>query len=321
MEQTIGGILHMQDNARKLTYGAMMIAIFIILSAISVYVPVLGTVTMFFVPLPIILYRLRYDRTASIFVVVTGIVISLIGGILLLPVTFTFGLLGLVIGETLQTKKTKLYTFMAAGLTFLITTIILYVLSIVLFGINMIEELTEMIYTSQKQVLAYLESIGEVPDVLVKQLNDTIQQMLMAIPTAFILSTFGFAFIVLLVTLPVVKRLGHEVPKFPPFRLMKLPLLTVWVYMLVILLPIFMRIEPGSTTELSYVNGTFILRVLFLLQGISFIFHIMHEMKSQKWLTILLTVVAIMLSPLTIILGILDTGLNIRAWVGKNKSR
>lgn len=311
----------MQDNARKLTYGAMMIAIFIILSAISVYIPLLGTVTMLFTPLPILLYRLQYDRTASIFVLIAGIVLSLFGGILLLPVTFTFGLLGIVIGEALQNKKTKLYTFMAAGLTFLITTIILYLLSIVLFGINMIEELTEMILSSQKQVITYLEGIGDVPEELVKQMNDTIQQTLTAIPSAFILSTFGFAFIVLLVNLPIIQRLGHEVPKFPPFRLMKLPSLTVWVYMLVILLPLFMTIEPGSTAELSYVNGAFILRFLFLLQGISFIFHMTYEMKSQKWLKILLTGVAILLSPLTIILGILDTGLNIRAWVGKNKSR
>lgn len=310
----------MQDNARKLTHGAMMIAIFIILAAISVYVPLLGTVTMLFTPLPILLYRLRYDRTASIFVVIAGIVFSLLGGIFLLPVTFTFGLLGFVIGEAIAQKKTKLYTFMAAGTTFLITTMLLYVLSIVLFGINLIEELTEMVYTSQQEVITFLEGIGDVPEEFVKQLNVTTQQMITVIPSAFILSSFVFAFAILVVNLPIVKRLGHVVPVFPPFRLMKLPVLTVWIYMLVILLPLIMTIEPGTTTELSYVNGAFILRFLFLLQGISFLFHVMHEMKAQKWLVMLLTVVAIFFSPLTIILGILDTGINIRAWVGKNKS-
>ena len=58
----------MQDNARKITYGAMMIALFAILLAVSLYIPLLGSVTMFFIPLPIILYRLRYDRTSSILV-------------------------------------------------------------------------------------------------------------------------------------------------------------------------------------------------------------------------------------------------------------
>ena len=91
--------------------------------------------------------------------------------------------------------------------------------------------------------------------------------------------------------------------------------------MLIILLPLFMKIEIGSTAELMYVNGSFIIRFLFLLQGISFIHHITYEMKSKKWLTIVLSIVAILLSPLTVILGILDTGMDIRGWVGKNKSK
>ncbi len=310
----------MQDNARKLTYGAMMIAIFIILIAISVYVPLLGTVTMLFIPLPIILYRFRYDRAASIFVLVAGTLLSVLGGVLLLPVAFVFGPLGFVIGEAIQNKKTKLYTFMAAGLTFLITTIILYLASIVLFGINTIDELSKMITESQGRIITFLEKTGEVPEEFVKQLNETIQYTLLAIPSAFILSSFFFAFIIILINLPIVKRLGHEVPTFPPFRYMRLPVLTVWVYMIVILLPFFMNMESGSTTELTYINASFILRFLFLIQGVSFIHHVMHKMKAQKWVTILLSIVAIIFSPLTIIIGILDTGINLRAWVGRNKS-
>lgn len=311
----------MQDNTRKLTYGAMMLAIFIILLAVSVYVPLLGTITMLFIPLPIILYRLRYDRTASIFVLIAGIFLSIIGGVLLLPVAFVFGPLGFVIGEAIRNKKTKFYTFMASGLTFLITTIILYLGSITLFGINPIEELSTMIMESQSRAIALLEKTGEIPQDFVEQLNETIQYTLMAIPTAFILSSFFFAIIIISINLPIAKRLGHDVPTFPPFRFMKLPVITVWAYMIVILLPIFTNMEPGSTMELTYINGSFILRFLFLLQGISFVHHITYEMKSQKWLTILLTIVAVIINPLTVIIGILDTGINLRAWIGRNKSR
>lgn len=311
----------MQDNARKLTYGAMMIAIFIILLAISVYVPLLGTVTMLFIPLPIMLYRLRYDRVGSIFVLITGMVLSLFGGILLLPVAFVFGPLGFVIGEALQRKKTKFYTFMAAGLTFLITTIILYLASIVLFGINTIDELSKMIMETQGQIVTLLESTGEISEDFIVQLNDTIHYTLLAIPSAFILSSFLFAFVIILINLPIIERLGHEVPKFLAFRFMKLPVYTVWAYMIVILLPLFTNMEPGSTTELTYINASFILRFLFLLQGISFIHHIMYEMKVNKWVTILLSLVAVIISPLTIIVGILDTGIQLRAWIGRDKSR
>lgn len=311
----------MQDNARKITYGAMMIALFIILVAISFYVPLLGTVTMLFIPLPIILYRLRYDRSATIVVMIAGILLSILGGLLLLPVAFLFGPLGFVIGDTIRNKTSKLYTFMAAGLTFLVATIILYLLSVVLFGMNMIDELTKSVQASQDRVINYLQQYGEVPEEVVKQMNETIQYTLMAIPSAFILSSFAVAFIIILVNFPVAKRLGYDVPKFPPFRLMKLPVLTVWIYMLVVFLPFLMKIEQGSTFELTVVNASSILRFLFLLQGISFLHYYMNELKLPKWGTVIATIIAILFSPFTVILGILDTGINVRAWIGKNKSR
>ena len=99
----------MQDNARKITYGAMMIALFAILLAVSLYTPLLGNVTMFFIPLPIILYRLKYDRTSSLLILAAGIVLSLlIGGILLVPFAFVHGILGFVIGETSHDGQIKI---------------------------------------------------------------------------------------------------------------------------------------------------------------------------------------------------------------------
>lgn len=311
----------MQDQARKLTFGAMMTALFVVLCAITVYVPVIGSVTMFFTPLPIMLYRIRYDRKASLLVIVAAMIVSLIGGLLLLPVAFVFSVLGLVVGEALAQQKTKLYTFMAAGTSFLITTMILYMVMMWVTGINFVETFTEMIVDTQKTAVDYMTKFGEMPEGFEEQFNDTFHMMFMILPTAFIMSTFIFGFFVIVINLPVVKRLGHTVPQFPPFRQLKLPVLIVWVYLIIILMPLFGELVAGSMTELIYMNGSFLLRFLFLLQGISFIQHMMYEMKAQKWLSILLTVLALLLSPLTIIIGILDTGINLRAWVGKDNSK
>ena len=98
----------MQDNARKITYGAMMIALFAILLAVSLYTPFIGNVTMFFIPLPIILYRLKYDRTSSLLTLATGVVLSLlIGGILLMPLAFVHGILGFVIADAILNGQIK----------------------------------------------------------------------------------------------------------------------------------------------------------------------------------------------------------------------
>lgn len=310
----------MQDNARKVTYGAMMIALFAILLAITVYVPLFGLITTFFIPLPIILYRLRYDRAASILVVITGIFMSLLGGLALFPFAVLFGLLGLVIGDTIQSGKTKLYTFMASGLTILVISMLTYVATIAIMGVNMIEAMTSALQESQEEMFLFMENYGELPKGIKEQVQTSVDLTLAALPSIFIIGSFSIGLIIVLLNMPLVKRFGHTIATFPPLRLMKLPLITVWCYLLILLLPLFTTVEEGTTLYLLFVNATIILRLLFVVQGISLIHHFMHETKKPKWLTVMLTIIAIPLSPITILLGIIDVGMNIRTWIGRNKS-
>ncbi len=312
----------MQDNARKITYGAMMIVLFAILLAVSLYVPVLGNVTMFFIPLPIILYRLKYDRTSAILITMTGVTLSfLIGGILLVPLAFVHGLLGFVVGETVKTGKTKLYTLMATGLTMLITGAIMYVASVVIFNINVIEAMFKGVREMQEQMSSLMEKFGGLPENYDEMMESTLTFYQNAVPSLFIITVFILTFIYITLNLEVAHRLGNKVEKFPPFREMRLPMITVILYGGVLLMSLFLKVEPGSNFYLISINATMILRFLFLLQGISFIHHYMHELKLPKVVTIVATGFALLLSPITTILGILDVGVNIRAWIGKDKTK
>ncbi len=309
----------MQDNARKITYGAMMIAIFAILLAVTVYVPLLGLITIYFIPLPIILYRLRYDRAASILVTATGMILSLIGGLALFPFGILFGSLGLVIGDTIKTEKTKFYTFMATGLTILIITISTYVATVLFLGINVIEEMMDTLQDSQEKIFTLMETFGEVPVDFVKQMQASMDLAVASIPAAFIIASFGLGLIIVMLNLALANRLGHTTPKFPPLRAMKLPSVTVWVYLVFLLLPLFITVDEGTTFFLIIVNASMILRALFTIQGISLIHHLVYIKKLPKWVTVISTILAILLAPITILLGIIDVGMNIREWIGRGK--
>lgn len=311
----------MQDNARKITYGAMMIAMFAILLAISVYIPLIGSVTLFFIPLPILLYRLRYDRAASLLVTATGVLLAiLVGGITLAPFALLFGLLGFVIGDTIQTEKSKLYTFMAAGLTLLISTVLLYVATVLFLGINIVEELMTELGDTMERVSAFVAKNSELSEVFLKQTEEMMTLYEAAVPSMFIIGSFSLAFIIVILNMAIVKRLGHNMPKFTPFREMKLPSVLVWCFLVILLIPLLGTPEQGSTFNLAYVNATVILRFLFLIQGISFIHFYINEKKLPKWLTIISTIMAILLSQVTVLIGVLDSGMNIRAWITRNKS-
>ncbi|MCG7335120.1 YybS family protein [Sporosarcina sp. ACRSM] len=312
----------MKDDPRKITYGAMMIALFAILLAIILYVPPIGTITMFLIPLPIILYGLRYDRASTILVTGAGMIVSLlIGGIALLPFAFVFGLAGWMIAEMIKAGRSKLYLFMGLALMYIVTSIITYVGAVLLFNINFVEQLFTMMRESQKQFASFMGTYGTLPASYNEMTEELFTFYEHTVPAAFILTCFLFAFITLIPNLFFAKRLGHEVPKFPPFRNMKLPVITVLAYGVVLLLNMTVAMEPGTDLYLICVNATIILRTLFLLQGIALIHFYLHETKLPKAVTVVGTLFALFLHPVTTLLGVLDAGVNIRAWISKDKSR
>lgn len=310
----------MQDNASKITYGAMMTALFATMLGISFFIPLIGILMMSFIPLPIILYRLRHDQASTLLVLFVGIVLStLIGGILIIPLGLAFGVMGFVIGESISLKKTKLYTSMATGLTFLIISILTYVASVMFLNVNVIEGVMTSLREMQQQVTSIMIDVGEAPENFGEQLEEMITFVETSLPSTFILGSFSYAFIIVALNSLVLKRLGQNVPKFPPFRDMRLPVLTVWTYLVVLLLPFLAEIEQGTTLNLAYVNATVIFRTLFLVQGISLILYYMHAMKMPTWVKVISMIMGILLNPITVLLGILDIGLNIRAWIGRDK--
>lgn len=310
----------MQDDARKITYGAMMIAVFVIALVIGVFVPLLGSITIYFSPLPILLYRLRYDRKSSIIATIVGVIISLIGGLLVVPFAIFFGVLGFVIADTIRIGKSRLYTFMASGLTILILFTLTYVGTVLFLGVNILTEALDQVTKTQTQLISWMEKYGEVPERVKEQLSVSMDLALTAIPSAFIIVSFISAFVIVQLNLMVVNRLGNTVQKLPPFRMMKLPLLTVWCYLVIILIPLFTTLEKSSGLYLIVINATIIFRFLFMLQGISLIHHFMYHKKLPKWSVIVATLFALVLSQITVLLGVIDIGMNIRAWLDKEKS-
>ena len=187
-----------------------------------------GIVTMYFIPLPIILYGLRMIDHATILVTMVGIVLSLlVGGIALLSFAFVFGLAGLMIGEMIKMGKSKLYIYMGLGLMYMIMGAITYIGAVLLFNFNFIDD---GIYHDGKHRISLLRSwehMGRLPPNYEEMSDSLFTYYEHSIPSAFILSCFVLAFLIVVPNLFLAKRLGHKVPKFPPFREMRLPLMTV----------------------------------------------------------------------------------------------
>jgi uncharacterized protein YybS (DUF2232 family) len=117
------------------------------------------------------------------------------------------------------------------------------------------------------------------------------------------------------VNLPVLKRLGVDVPKFPPFREMRLPKAVLWYYLVTLVVTLFVELEKGTFAFMVFANATIVLRGLLFLQGISLIHFYFHEQKWPKSAAIMATVLAFPLNSMVVLLGVLDLGFNIRSFM------
>ncbi|KGR91868.1 membrane protein [Ureibacillus massiliensis 4400831 = CIP 108448 = CCUG 49529] len=306
------------NQTKALAHGAMMIALFGVIMLIILYVPLLSLIATIFAPLPIAWYSANYNRTMSIFVALLACVITFIfGGLLVIPAALIFSAMGLVIGINIQLKKSKLFLLMTTGLTMLLAFAVLYVVSLQLFGIDFIKDSIEFTRTSYDSYLELTKTLtGQTPPVKMEDLELMFAMIESTIPAAVTLGAFGFAFLIISVNLPILKRLKVDVPKFSAFKDLRMPKSILWYYLIVLTINLFVRPEIGTTLYVIILNFSMILWVLLTIQGLSFIHYFLDKkFKLSNFVKVLVTIMAIPIYSFVILIGIFDLGFNIRSLV------
>ncbi|MCA1061106.1 YybS family protein [Rossellomorea aquimaris] len=298
-------------NPRVLTEGALMLAIFTVLMLLSLYVPFIGTLAFFVLPLPLILFSSKYSLWNSIYVLIGSLGLSfLFGGLVALPVAFMVATTGVVIGWCVKAKVGKMRLFFAASLTLVLNIVIGFVVSIQFFGVNMIED---SLKESKAAYSSIFETLGQEPDKkLIDSLERSIDLVQTLIPTLFVGISVVLALLFIVINFPIMKRLGREVPVFKPFRDWKLPKSILWYYLLTLVLSMILQPEKGTYAYTALINVLYVLQTLMAVQGLSFLYFFAHVKGWSKGILVLLTIISIPLLYLVRILGIIDLGFDLR---------
>lgn len=309
------------SKSKKLTFGAMMIALFSILLVITTYVPIVNLVTFIFAVLPIAWYSATYDRSSSIFVALVGCILTfLVGGVATIPLSLTFVVLGVVLGDAIRTKKSKLYLFMSSSIALLLVVAVLYVVSIRFLGIDIVRESIELSKESYTESISIAEKMTGQTPITEKDLAGMFEMLEFIIPALVTLSVFLLTFVIISTNLPLLKRFGLNVPKFALFKDMRMPRSILWYYLIILSISLFISPEVGTTLYIIVLNMSVVLWVLFVMQGISFLFFYIHEKGLPNMLKVIVVLLSIPLYSFIMLIGILDLGFNIRGYViGKNK--
>lgn len=312
----------MPNNKTKgLVQGAMMVAIFTILLAITVNVPIISIVASLFAPLPIAWYSATYARKMSILVTVVAVLLSFfIGGILIAPIALVLAAAGFVIGDGLRLKKSKIYLFISTSVVLLCTFAVEYLISLRLFEFDLIQDSLKMMKESYMASLEFVESTTGQSPLTDEALAEMFSMVEMTIPASVTMAMMFLSIIFITVNFPLLKRFGIEVPKFAAFKNLRLPRAVLWYYLIVLSINLFVRPEMGTTLHMIMLNISMILWVLLTIQGLAFIFYVLDVYQSPPFLKVVTVFMAIPLYSFVILIGILDLGFNMREYIN-NKTQ
>ncbi|KLA28348.1 hypothetical protein B4077_5546 [Bacillus cereus] len=311
----------MMKNTKFITEGAALLAIYAMLLLISMYVPILGTVVTFALPLPFILLTIRY-RLSNAFVIFTAalFITVIVSQPMNLVKTTMFGLIGIVLGYMYKKQKKPVEILMAGTLAYLIGIMLIYVASIKFFNIDLMKQmqnmLNESMAQSEKIVTAAGMPISKEQKELFAQFNDVLQTLF---PSLLVMVSVCFSWITVMISGSVLRKLKHDVIPWPKFKDIQLPKSIVWYYVIFILLSTFIKVEPTSYLHMVFSNLYVIFALLLVLQGLTFIAFLAHSKGFTKGIPIISFIVCMfipMLFPLVTILGIIDLGISLRSKIG-----
>ncbi|MEF7658470.1 YybS family protein [Bacillus thuringiensis] len=308
-------------NTKFITEGAALLAIYAMLLLISMYVPILGAVVTFALPLPFILLTIRY-KLSSAFVIFTAalFITVIVSQPMNLVKTTMFGLIGIVLGYMYKKQKNPVEILMAGTLAYLIGIMLIYVASIKFFNIDLMKQMQNMfnesMTQSEKIVTAAGMPISKEQKELFAQFNDVLQTLF---PSLLVMVSVCFSWITVMISGSVLRKLKYDVIPWPKFKDIQLPKSIVWYYVIFILLSTFIKVEPTSYLHMVFSNLYVIFALLLVLQGLTFIAFLAHSKGFTKGVPIISFIACMfipMLFPLVTILGIIDLGISLRSKIG-----
>jgi uncharacterized protein YybS (DUF2232 family) len=305
-------------DTKVLVEGALTTAIFIVLFLICVYIPPISIVGMFFWPLPLIFYTAKRGIRSGFIAFLVSMVLTIL---FTHPITAVSALIflsiGLVMGYMLFTKKSAFAILGAGSLVAIICLIAYYGVLVMLLHFNPMEELVK----SANHFSKVAEKMG--PATAKEQwenYRDMLKMLPMLLPTILTMGGILFTLVCQLVSAPILRRLGIDVPKWPPFREWILPRTIIWYYLLALVFLLFGKMDESSSLFMVTLNVFEILEFMMVLQGISFIFFFFHLKGTRLSIPVIISIIGAII-PFTLyiirILGIIDLGFGLRARMRK----
>ncbi|WP_286230302.1 YybS family protein [Neobacillus mesonae] len=311
-------------NAGKLTEGAILLAAFTVLLLITVYVPLIGSILNFVLPLPFMMFAAKNNiRFIVAFFIAAAIISFLAGSFIGLGLMLLYSVIGSVIGYLLQKNRSRTVILISSSLLFMAGLVIMYVVSASFFQLDIIHEFMQAYKESAEMSKELFRSMGQESQIeqVNKQTELLINTFQTLAPSLLIIGSIASVFVIQWICFPIIKRFGIKVQPWGSFRNLSLPRSLLWYYLIAIGIKILGHPAEGTYLYTTVLNALYILELFMVMQGLSLIFFIFHQRSVAKGLGVLVAILAFIIPPvhyIIMLLGITDLGFNFRKRFDQN---
>ena len=316
-----------QTRVRSMVEGGLLAAIAIIFAVISAYLPLIGPFVNLLWPVPIILLGVRHGYKWSIMAtVVAGVIIAmLLHPLQAVSVVVGFGLIGIVLGYAFRMEFSPAKTIVWGSVASLLSKIALLAIGAAIMGVNPFNMQGEVMTQAVQQAVGVYRNFGMTEQDLAKMtesMQAMIELMKIILPAGFIMASVADTFLNFLIAKKVLKKLGHNIPDFPPFKQWTLPSYVVYFFALSLVMIYWGRSRDITLLYNVGMNVQMVANMLLFVEGLALFYFIVDKYnlsRMVKGIILFLILTNGMFSQMIIFVGAAETIVDYRRLKTKGK--
>ncbi|WP_151733361.1 DUF2232 domain-containing protein [Paenibacillus tengchongensis] len=303
----------------KFRWTSVAWSIVYLLLLLSLSTPLLIITTLFmFIP-AVVLFTALNTKQFILHVLPVLLIVGLISPVYVLLAVY-FLIPALVMGRWYKKRASAMSTILAGMFAILGEYLLILLLGTLLFNFDLSTYVNDMMQTA----LAPLTDLGTA-NPLMNDLGFTSADVhtlsywtVQIIPMTLIVSSFLLSVITHSIVRPILNSMEYAVPKLKPAREWRLPRSFIWYYLIgVVITLLFGSAESGFMSMIT-ANLLPLLRIVFKIQTIGFLFFLVYERKWSKAVALVLSIPVILFPGLWII-GVIDLAMPLRQLITKSK--
>ncbi|PSL45922.1 uncharacterized protein YybS (DUF2232 family) [Salsuginibacillus halophilus] len=293
-----------------------MFAAFAALVAGSLFIPLLGLVLIWLLPLPLMIFTVRQGlKPAVVLWLILTAVTFLITGLLGLPALLLFAAAGVVAGELIRRRQDAFTVWIGTSLSYIAGLLLVYLGSILIFEFDPVVAMQDWLAGSISTAESLAGSLGQDTEAQLEEIQEMLGMVADMAPMILVLLGITMALVTQGIGHLAFSRLNMPLQRFPAFRLWQMPRAFLWYYLVTLIL-VLIGVPDDSAMYPVLWNVHPLLEIAMFVQGATVIFFFAYTRRVKMVFPVLLLIISFVMPFLLYlirILGIIDLGFNLKS--------